>query len=234
MLTKVAAMEDKAWFQGLLQGRERLGLFVTFTGSCQFVRAGVLREMGGWAESSLAEDVELSLRLVKRGSSVKFASDVSSGQETPFCLRSLFAQRARWYRGYMESSFRYGSLLEKINRRVVDAEISLIGPFVMVVCLASYFNWGLSLVFGGGGSVLPFSAAFVVALNSVTLLSLGVAMAVWCRPVRVRNLFWVPFIYGYWCLQMFIAAKALYSAVFRRRRVWEKTAKSGVVTANLA
>ena len=38
MLTKIATMEDKAWFQGLLQGRERLGLFVAFTGSCQFVR----------------------------------------------------------------------------------------------------------------------------------------------------------------------------------------------------
>ena len=107
--------------------------------------------MGGWDESSLVEDVELSLRLVKKGYHVKFAADVSSGQETPFSLRGLIAQRTRWYRGYMESSLKYGSLLEKVNRRVIDAEISLIGPFVMVVCLASYLNWGLSLLFSSGG-----------------------------------------------------------------------------------
>jgi cellulose synthase/poly-beta-1,6-N-acetylglucosamine synthase-like glycosyltransferase len=230
MLTKVAAMEDKAWSQGLLQGRENLHLFVTFTGSCQFIRTEVLRKMGGWEESSLTEDLEFSLRLVKHGLRVKYAPDVSSGQETPFCLRSLFAQRVRWYRGYMESSLRYGSLLEKINRRVVDAEISLIGPFVMVVCLASYLNWGASLLFSSGSSVFPFSAAFVVVLNSVTLFSLGIAMAVLVKPVRARNLFWVPFVYAYWLMQMLIATKSLFLFLFRRRRTWEKTIKSGIVT----
>ena len=80
MLTKVAAMEDKAWFQGLLAGREKLHLFVAFTGSCQFVRSSILKSLGGWDESSLVEDVELSLRLVKVGYHVKFAADVSSGR----------------------------------------------------------------------------------------------------------------------------------------------------------
>jgi cellulose synthase/poly-beta-1,6-N-acetylglucosamine synthase-like glycosyltransferase len=232
MLTKVAALEDKAWFQGLLAGREKLGLFVAFTGSCQFVRSSVLRSLGGWDESSLVEDVELSLRLVKKGHHVKFASDVSSGQETPFSLRGIIAQRTRWYRGYMESSLKYGSLLEKINRRVIDAEISLIGPFVMVVCLASYLNWGVSLLFPVGGGGFPISAWLVVLLNSVTLVSFGVAFAFLVRPVRVRNIFWVPFVFAYWFLQMFIATEALFQILFHRRRVWQKTIKSGFVTSS--
>ena len=37
-LTRVIAMEEKAWFQALLSGREKLQLFVPLTGSCQFVR----------------------------------------------------------------------------------------------------------------------------------------------------------------------------------------------------
>ena len=37
-LTRVIAMEEKAWFQALLTGREKLQLFVPLTGSCQFVR----------------------------------------------------------------------------------------------------------------------------------------------------------------------------------------------------
>ena len=230
MLTRIAAMEDRAWFQGLLGGRETLKLFVPLTGSCQFIRSGILKKMGGWDESSLAEDVELALRLTKNGSTVRYASDIVSGQETPGNLKGLVAQRTRWYRGYMEAALKYGSLLEKRSRKAVDAEISLIGPFVMIVCLASYINWALSLAFSAEDSLFPFSTAIVVALTSATLLSLGMSMVFMVKPVKIKNALWIPFIYIYWALQMTIAAWAFLQIMFRRRRVWGKTDKKGYVT----
>ncbi len=233
MLSKIAAMEDKAWFQGLMGGREKLKLFVPFTGSCQFIRSNILEEMGGWDESALAEDVEMALELTKRGHAVSFAPDICSGQETPSNLRSLFTQRTRWYRGYMEAAFKYGSLLENKNRRTIDAEISLIGPFIMLVSLASYFNWGLSLLFSVENSIFPISAAFVVILSSVTLIALGISMVFTVKPLRARNIFWVPFIYGYWFIQMTVAGWAFLQILFRKRRVWGKTIKGGVVTSSL-
>ena len=229
MLTRVAANEDKTWFHGLLHGREKLGLFVPFTGSCQFIRSSTLKEMGGWAESSLAEDVELSLKMLKNGRLVKFAPDVCSGQETSYNLRGLITQRTRWYRGYMEASLKYGSLMGKIDRRVVDAELSLAGPFIMVICLLSYLNWGVSLFFAPSTSFFPFSATLVVALTSVTLISLGVLIAYFEKPFKFRSALWIPFIYAYWFLQMFIASWAFSHFVFRRRKVWGKTIKSGFV-----
>ena len=230
MLTKIASMEDRAWFQGLLCGRERLKLFVPLTGSCQFIRADILKEMGGWEEFSLAEDVELALRLTGKGHLVKFASDVCSGQETPSNLSGLITQRTRWYRGYMEAALKYGSLMRQPNRRVIDAEISLIGPFIMVVCLASYVNWGLSMFFPAENSIFPISAALVVALTSVTLLSLGLSMVFLVKPIRLKNIFWIPFVYAYWFIQMGIAGSALLQMMFRRQRVWGKTVKIGFVT----
>jgi cellulose synthase/poly-beta-1,6-N-acetylglucosamine synthase-like glycosyltransferase len=230
MLTRVAAMEDKGWFQGLMSGREKWKLFVPFTGSCQFIRTKVLKQMGGWDESSLAEDIELALRLIKEGQSVTFASDICSGQETPSNLKSLVTQRTRWYRGYMEAAFRYGSLLEKHNKRIFDAEISLAGPFVMIVCLISYFNWGFSFVFSADNSIFPISPILVVALTSVTLLSLGVSMAFMVKPMKPKNILWIPFIFAYWFIQMTIAGWAFLTIVFRRHRVWGKTVKNGFVT----
>ncbi len=231
MLTKIAAMEDKGWFQGLLGGREKLKLFVPLTGSCQFVRRNILGELGGWDESSLAEDVELSLRLTKKNYLVTFAPDICSGQEAPSTFKSLVSQRTRWYRGYMEAAFKYGSLLERINKKTVDAEISLIGPFVMVVCLASYFNWGLSLFFSAETAMPIFSSFLVVALTSVTLISLGVSMIFLVKPVKVKNVVWIPFMYLYWMLQTLIAAWAFLQIILRRRRVWQKTVKVGSITA---
>ncbi|MFB3889440.1 MAG: glycosyltransferase [Candidatus Bathyarchaeia archaeon] len=232
MLTRVASMEDKAWFQGLLGGREKLKLFVPLTGSCQFIRSSILREVGGW-EESLAEDVELSLKLVKNGHTVKFAPDICSGQETPSNLRGLITQRTRWYRGYMEAALKYGSLLENRNRRTIDAEMSLIGPFVMIVCLASYVNWGLSIVFNAQDSFFPFSAFIVVALTTVMLLSLGVSMVFAVKPIKARNVLWIPFIYAYWFMQMFVAGWALLQIIFRRQRVWGKTTKLGFTTPSI-
>ena len=46
ILTRVISSEEKAWFQALLSGREHLQLFVPLNGSCQFIRRGVLEEIG--------------------------------------------------------------------------------------------------------------------------------------------------------------------------------------------
>jgi len=230
MLTRIASLEDRGWFQGLLQGRDKLKLFVPLTGSCQFIRTNVIKEMGGWDEFSLAEDVDLALRLTQKGYPVKFAPDVCSRQETPSNIGGLTAQRTRWYRGYMEATFKYGSLMKHPSLRNLDAEFLLIGPFVMVVCLASYVNWGLSLLFSAETSIFPISAVLVVALTTLTLLSLGLSLVFSVKPVRFRNILWVPFVYFYWFIQMGIATSALLDVVFRRQRVWNKTVKTGLIT----
>ena len=147
ILTRVVSAEEKAWFQALLAGREKLQLFIPLNGTCQFIRRDVLVELGGWDETSLTEDVELALRLVEKNHLIKYAPDVKSGQETPNNLKDLFNQRIRWYRGYMETALKYGRLFDNLNKRTIDAEISLGGPFMMVVSLLSYLNWFLIALF---------------------------------------------------------------------------------------
>lgn len=230
MLTKVSAMEDRAWFQALLAGREKLDLFIPLTGSCQFVRRNALNKLGGWNEASLAEDVELSLELADKGFVVRYAPDVCSGQETASRFGDLVAQRSRWYRGYMEAAFKYGKLLEHHSRKAMDAEVSLFGPFFMLVCLLSYVNWGLSIFLAPDNSIFPVSATFVAALSGLTIFSIGLGMVFTNKPVKLRNALWVPFIFAYWFLQMLIAGWAFLKILSRRRRVWGKTNKRGVMT----
>ncbi|MDR0373719.1 MAG: glycosyltransferase family 2 protein [Nitrososphaerota archaeon] len=228
ILTRVISAEEKAWFQMLMSGREKMRLFVPLNGSCQFIRHSVLTEMGGWDENSLTEDVELALRLVEKNHLIKYAPDVCSGQETPTALRSLVKQRVRWYRGYMETALKYGRLLEHISKRTIDAEISLAGPFMMVVSLLSYLNWFLvALFFSQSTPVLNFTG-LVIALTAVSLVSVGIGLVTSEKPIKPQNILWIPCVYVYWLVQMFIAGWAFLKLVFRSKRDWTKTAKTGV------
>ena len=231
-LTRVIATEEKAWFQALLSGREKMQLFVPLTGSCQFVRSNIVKELGGWDENSLTEDVEFALRLVEKKHLIKYAPDVCSGQETPNNLASLVRQRVRWYRGYMETALKYGRLLDTINKRTVDAEISMGGPFMMVVSLLSYINWFFIAVFLSQSNPIIDFTGLVIALTAISLFSIGIALTASEKPIKLRNIAWIPFIYVYWLIQMFIAAWAFIMLVFRRKRVWTKTVKKGTMVPN--
>jgi cellulose synthase/poly-beta-1,6-N-acetylglucosamine synthase-like glycosyltransferase len=226
-LTRVIAIEEKAWFQALLSGREKLQLFVPLTGSCQFVRRNVLEELGGWDENSLTEDVEFALRMVEKNHLIKYAPDVCSGQETPNGLRNLVKQRVRWYRGYMETAIKYGRLLDNLNRRTMDAEISMAGPFMMVISLLSYINWFFVAIFLSQSNPIINFTGLVIALTAISLVSIGIGLTASEKPMRIRNIMWIPSIYVYWVIQMFIAGWAFLKLVFRRKRVWTKTAKTG-------
>jgi cellulose synthase/poly-beta-1,6-N-acetylglucosamine synthase-like glycosyltransferase len=233
ILTRVVSSEEKAWFQALLTGREKLQLFVPLNGTCQFVRRNVLEEAGGWDETSLTEDVELAVRLVEKNYLIKYAEDVVCGQETPNSLGDLVKQRVRWYRGYMETALKYGRLLNTLNKRTIDAEVSLNGPFMMVVSLLSYINWFFVALFLSQSTPILGLTGLVIALTAVSLVSVGVALTASERPIKVQNLLWIPSIYAYWLIQIFIAGWAFLKLVFRRKRVWSKTAKKGFMTTNL-
>lgn len=232
ILTKVAARERKAWVQALIKGREKLNLFIPLTGSCQFVRREVLTKMGGWPDS-LAEDIELALKLVENDCKVRYADDIRFWQETPSTLTSLITQRVRWYRGYMEAALTYGRLLKKPSWRVLDGEVLLAGPFMMALCLLSYLTWVLSLLTSTQVmNPLLNPVAIATTLTVVTLLLVGVALAFMDKPVRLKNILWIPFIYFYWALQTAIAGWALLQIIFCRPKVWKKTDKCGTVTAD--
>jgi cellulose synthase/poly-beta-1,6-N-acetylglucosamine synthase-like glycosyltransferase len=233
ILTRVVAMEEKAWFQALLSGKEKLHLFLPLNGSCQFIRRTVLEELGGWDENSLTEDVELALRLVEKNHLIKYAPDISSGQETPNNLSDLVKQRVRWYRGYMETGIKYGRLLNKLNKKTIDAEIALSGPFMMVISLLSYINWFLVALFLAQSTPIIYLTGLVIALTAISLVSVGIAITASERPIKFQNILWIPSIYVYWLLQIFIASWAFTKLVFRRKRVWSKTAKKGFISPNI-
>lgn len=128
---------------------------------------------------------------------------------------------------------KYGRLLGVLNTKTVDAEISMGGPFLMVISLLSYINWLAAALFFSQNDLILTATGIVIIVTGVSLLAAGVGLLASDKPFKFRNLIWVPSIYVYWIIQMCIATSAFIKLLFRRKRVWSKTVKEGFVTPNM-
>ena len=231
MLTRFLSYEGSIQYEVYLQGKDALDLYVGLAGTCQFIRKEALDSIGGWNENCLGEDTDVSVKLIEQGKVIRYASDVRTFEESPFNFKSLLAQRARWYRGNIEVGLRFGRLMKKPNVRRFDAEMTLFGTFMILLCVLNYFApfWAFSLP---SNSVTTVIAQFTCFSTLFFLGVVGVALACMTKPFRLRNVLWLPFIYAYWGFQSFIAMYALFEILLRKKKRWRKTAHSGAVTVD--
>jgi len=233
MLTKFVSVEEAVWHKNFLQGKDALRLFVPLTGSCQFIRRDIAEEVGLWDEECLAEDLEMSAKITDHGYNIRYAPNVISWQEAPSTLSQHIKQRIRWFRGYMEVAVKYGRFLKKFEKKAFDAEITLIGPYVLASFLLSYGITIYSSLFPVYDPIFPSMTKITVLLTAFSLLIAGIAMLYATKPMKIKNVLWLPFIYVYWSLQCILTAYALVEIVFRRPKIWMKTTKTGECTKNV-
>lgn len=96
-------------------------LFAFF--DCQYVLPGpgsiyktdILKKLGGWDKTSIVEDTELAFRLQREGFKIENCSTAYVYTECPSTFKGLFAQRIRWYRGYLHTTLQYFSMVGNSN-----------------------------------------------------------------------------------------------------------------------
>lgn len=227
LLTRLQTIQEEIFFHLLIRGRDFLNLFIPFTGSCLFIRRNVLEELGGWNNFSLAEDVELSARLLSnKDTQIKYAEDVISWQETPSRLKALIRQKSRWYRGYIETAIKYSKLLKKPSIKNFEAEIFISSPIVMILSFLGYINWTISLLYPST-TIISQLIGYLIIIT--TFLSIILTIAYLEKPLNLRNLMLTPFVYIYWILQSIIALKCFLEIIFQRPKEWLKTEKEGII-----
>ena len=233
MLTQFVSYEEVVYGEVYQRGKDVLNLFVHLRGSCQFIRRDILNKLNGFNEDVLSEDIEISARLTKNNYRIRYASDVVAWQESAANFQSLFKQRTRWFRGITELSFKYGSLMSKLSWKNLDAEATLLAPFILMFSLLPYLLGAYTLfaVFPSN-FILNYVLQFALLTTTLSLLLCGLALVYATKPLKVRNVLWLPFVYLYWSLQAFIAFYAFVLIVLRRPKNWTKTRKTGAVSEN--
>ncbi|HEX3425198.1 MAG TPA: glycosyltransferase [Acidimicrobiales bacterium] len=148
-------------------GRARLGT-VSLGGNGQFTRLSALESLSGapWS-SALTEDLDLALRLLRRGWRLTTTAQAAVYQEGVTTVKSLIRQRTRWYQGHMaciKQLRRMWGSPALSNLAVLEVSAYLLIPWVFILPWSILFHIGLWELFGrlsnasgstlGGGGVL--------------------------------------------------------------------------------
>jgi cellulose synthase/poly-beta-1,6-N-acetylglucosamine synthase-like glycosyltransferase len=237
VVTRLVALERIGGYRVDQEARSSLGLITQFGGTAGGFRRSLLEALGGWDESMLAEDTDITFRVYLAGYIVRYVNEAECYEEAVESWRAYWRQRYRWSRGHMEVAFKhFGTVLRSRQleaKSKIDALLLLNIYFLPVLVLLSWIlsvplafsssrwlsvGWcAVSLsVYGFVGNAAPF---FEVGTGAYLD---GRTRAHW-----LLSLLFLTFLYNIpICTKAF--ADLLLSKILRRNApVWYKTTHSG-------
>jgi len=205
-------------------GKDKLNIFVPLLGTNQYIRRNVLEAVGYWDSEALSEDTEISVRLAKRGYKVKYVPG-TTGVEAPAKLRVFLNQRMKWLRGYTQAVMKHKGMLKNLNRKTLDAYLTLIFPIMLILGLVGYIGALFSIV--QAPTVVPILQIIGIALLVLNLLTPAMFIS-----TNAKNAIYVPLFYLDWILLALVSLYVHLRALLGKPQKWTKTPKSGHVTIN--
>jgi len=146
IVTRLVALERTGGYCIDQQARNSLGLITQFGGTVGGFRRELWESLGGWDESILAEDTDLTFRVYLAGYRVRYVNDAECYEEAVESWRAYWKQRYRWAKGHMQCFFKHWlKVLRSSNlsfREKIDGLLLLTVYFVPVFVL---FSWILGV-----------------------------------------------------------------------------------------
>jgi cellulose synthase/poly-beta-1,6-N-acetylglucosamine synthase-like glycosyltransferase len=147
LLTRLLDLERTGGYQVDQQARMNLGLIPQYGGTVGGVRRAALEHVGGWRDDTLAEDTDITFRLVLAGWEVVYQNRSECYEEVPESWPSRIRQIKRWARGHNQSLVRYWRPLLRrpahLSRWAVLDGLLLLGVFAVGPLLL--LGWGLAV-----------------------------------------------------------------------------------------
>jgi cellulose synthase/poly-beta-1,6-N-acetylglucosamine synthase-like glycosyltransferase len=163
------------WFCNRLwqQSRTNLGManFLGGTGMC--FEAGLLKEMG-WGATSLVEDLEFTMRCIKKGIHPVLNYDAKVYDEKPITFQASARQRLRWMQGHFNVARKYFFPLLWLSlkeRSFVKFDAALYSATVYNVLIGFLVTVALWI-----DNAIPADNAFVSIYENFPAWIIGVSM----------------------------------------------------------
>jgi len=150
MVTRLVALERIGGYRVDQEARDDLGLITQFGGTVGGFRRSVLASLGGWDESILAEDTDLTFRVYLAGYTVRYVIDAECYEEAVDNWKAYRQQRYRWARGHMQCCFKHSLKVLKSKKLRVKEKIDgllLLNVYFMPLVVLLSFIIGIPLIF---------------------------------------------------------------------------------------
>lgn len=235
-LTQILELERAGGYQVDQQARMNLGLVPQYGGTVGGVRVSALESAGGWHDDVLAEDTDLTYRLLLNGWSTAYTNRSECYEEVPEEWAVRRRQIIRWARGHNQALARHfwSTLRAPGLPWLVRADaLLLLGVYaVPVLMLAAWAASLLVFMFGAeplaGGTVLALALMSFGSLgNFAAFFEIGVACLLDGQTRRIRLL---PLNIAGFLVSMVAISDGFCSQVLAalgrpRELKWDKTAR---------
>ena len=148
-VTRLVTLERIGGYRVDQQARDSLGLITQFGGTVGGIRRSLLERLGGWDESILAEDTDLTFRAYLAGYKVCYVKEAECYEEAVESWQDYWKQRYRWAKGHMQCAFKHSKRVLKSNslgfREKLDGLLLLNVYFMPVLVLCSWIIGALLL-----------------------------------------------------------------------------------------
>jgi cellulose synthase/poly-beta-1,6-N-acetylglucosamine synthase-like glycosyltransferase len=236
MLTRLLDMERSAGYQGDQQARQNMRTSPQFGGTVGGIRVKALNLVGGFREDVLAEDTDLTFRLLSQGWKVSYVNAAECYEEVPENWPVRVKQLMRWAKGHNQVLFTF--LLRTIRNPHLTFRQRLDGVMLLgcyAVAPLTLLGWLLILgsYFAAPSSAwLAFTASVLVLVvysgfgNSAAFFQMAAAIRLDGHRRRLR-LLPLNFV-GYVVSAVTITRGTLnlvLDTAFKRELKWDKTVR---------
>ena len=246
-ISRVAMASYSAFHQCSMPIKEKLGTAI-FCGTGGAIRKNVLEEAGGWNESSIGEDIDLTVRILNKGYKQAYLPYVKTKGEVPETLKAFVRQQQRWayattkvmkdYLGGLISSKEL-TRTQKIDMVFITSGF-LVFPFILGVTISTMIlmaPWFGPNTTGILFDTVALSRSFTLALNDmfswegVTILILSCGYIFECavammKTKNYRNLTILPYIFLVGFIVQFTNTLAVFKALLGVEQKFYKTPKA--------
>lgn len=236
LLTRLLDLERSGGYQVDQQARMNLGLVPQYGGTVGGIRISALKAVGGWHDDVLAEDTDLTYRLLLGGWRTVYHNRSECYEEVPQAWAVRIRQIKRWAKGHNQAMVRHSLAL--LGRRGMHLGeridgVLLLGVYLMspllvlgwLLSLLMYFTVGLEfavpalmvLAFMGHSALGNFAAFFEIAA--------AVHLDRSHRRVRLLAFNWLGFIVSAVAISRAVLEQAVLDRLPGRNFHWDKTVR---------
>ncbi|MBW8721580.1 MAG: glycosyltransferase family 2 protein [Polaromonas sp.] len=233
LLTRLLDLERSGGYQVDQQARMNMNLVPQYGGTVGGVRLSAVTAVGGWHDDTLAEDTDITYRLMFNGWKTVYTNRSECYEEVPEDWSVRIKQVTRWAKGHNQVMSRYWWKFATSPYLTPGQRVDgLLLLFVFVVPLVMLVGWclGLGLYFLNAGSLLsvliPVFALMVYGTlgNFAAFFEIVIAVLIDGNRRRLRLL---PFNLLGFLVSLFAISGAVWSqfldCVLSRELVWDKT-----------